>query len=192
MGGTRLARCVADSRHARFAVLDTPNNSVARSRLLGGRRVLRDRLHDRPRGHLGDVIDGTLRLNDAGNIVSDAWDWLPTRYPYVSLDEWCVMSDHLHGILVMGARADMGGSRAAPTGDGVETEGDAPALRRKPLNELIGAFKTVSTKHVNLLRNTPGAVVWQRDFWDHVVRDDVDLHRIREYIRDNGGCRGGS
>ena len=91
-----------------------------------------------------------------------------------------------------GSRVDMGGSRAAPTGDGRETDGDTPALPRKPLGELIGAFKTVSTKHVNLLRNTRGATLWQRDFWDHVVRDDVDLHRIRTYIRDNQGCRGGS
>jgi putative transposase len=135
---------------------------------------------------LGDVFNGTLYLNAAGDIVADAWRWLPTRYPYVTLDEWCVMSDHLHGILVIG------GSRAAHQGAVVETHSDITVLRRKPLGELIGAFKTVSTKHVNLVRNTPGAALWQRDFWDHVVRDDADLHRIRAYIRDNRGCRGGS
>ena len=59
------------------------------------------------------------------------------------------------------------------------------ALRRKPIGGLIGAFKTLSTKHINILRHTPGARVWQRDFWDHVVRNEDDLQRIRAYIRDN-------
>ena len=141
----------------------------------------------------GQLVDGHTRLNAAGDAVADAWRWLPARYPYVTLDDWCVLPDHLHGILVMG------GSGAAPTGDrvetdgdGVETDGDGPARRRKPLGELVGAFKTVSAKNINILRNTPGAGVWQRDFWDHVIRDDADLHRVRTYIRNNQGCRGGS
>ena len=62
---------------------------------------------------------------------------------------------------------------------------DVPQLRRKPLGGLIGAFKTVSTKQINGVRNTPGAVVWQRDFWDHVIRDEADLFRVRAYIREN-------
>jgi REP element-mobilizing transposase RayT len=68
-----------------------------------------------------------------------------------------------------------GGSRTAPT---------APA---KPLGRLIGAFKTVSTKAVNGLRETPGAPLWQRDFYDHIVRDARDLDRIRAYIDGNPG-----
>jgi putative transposase len=108
------------------------------------------------------------------------------QYPYVSLDEWCVMPDHLHGLLVLGgSRFDVGGSRAAPTGDGVTTNVDVSIGRRKSIGGLIGAFKTVSTKHINALRGTPGGLVWQRDFWDHVVRNEDDLHRIRAYIRDN-------
>ncbi len=120
-----------------------------------------------------------MRLNAAGETVADAWRWLPVRYPYVTLDDWCVLPDHLHGILVTG-------------GDTASTDGDEPRRRRKPLGELIGAFKTVSTKHINILQDTPGVAVWQRDFWDHVIRDDADLHRVRAYIRDNGGCRGGA
>jgi REP element-mobilizing transposase RayT len=50
---------------------------------------------------------------------------------------------------------------------------------------LIGAFKTVSTKRVNQLEGTPGKVLWQRGFYDHIIRDDSDLRRIRRYIRLN-------
>jgi hypothetical protein len=50
---------------------------------------------------------------------------------------------------------------------------------------LIGAYKTVSTKRFNELRQTPGAKLWQRNYWEHIVRDESELNRIREYIRDN-------
>jgi REP-associated tyrosine transposase len=122
----------------------------------------------------GNIVDGVMRLNSVGTIVTDSWRWLASRYPYVTLDEWCLMPNHLHGILVLTGR---GGSRTAPT----VTE----ILPRKPLGRLIGAFKTVSTKHINQLRRTPGAIVWQRNFWERVVRDDVEMDRIRSYVRNN-------
>jgi REP element-mobilizing transposase RayT len=124
----------------------------------------------------GVFEDGAVRLNSLGTAVADAWRWLPGQYSYVTLDESCVMPDHLHGILIMGATI-------------LSTAGDSPGRRRKPLGELIGAFKTVSTKRINALRQTPGAVVWQRDFWDHIVRDADDMIRIRAYIRDNARFR---
>ena len=57
--------------------------------------------------------------------------------------------------------------------------------KRKPLGRLIGAFKTVSTKRINDLRDTPGAMLWQRNFYERVLRDDSSLHRTREYIADS-------
>ena len=49
----------------------------------------------------------------------------------------------------------------------------------------MGAFKTVSTKRINLLRATPGAPVWQRNYYEHVIRNEGDLFAIRKYIADN-------
>lgn len=143
------------------------------------------------RAHLpGEIVDSQMRLNAAGIAVADSWRWLSAQYPYVVLDEWCVMPNHLHGVLTLTGR---GGSRAAPTRDGgptrprtVPSRDDAPTTpRRKPIGQLIGAFKTVSTKQINLQRKTPGGMVWQRNFWERVVRDATELDRIRVYIRDN-------
>jgi len=50
---------------------------------------------------------------------------------------------------------------------------------------LIGAFKTVSTKQINLMRNSPGRIVWQRNYWEHIIRDENQLFKIREYIHYN-------
>jgi len=125
----------------------------------------------------GDIVEGEMRLNAFGELVANTWQWLPAQYPYVILDEWCVMPDHLHGILVLAGRR---GSRTAPARHGMIC-----TPMRKPVGRLIGAFKTVSTKRINQIRKTPRAIVWQRDFWDHIVRDETEMERIRGYVRTN-------
>jgi REP element-mobilizing transposase RayT len=131
-----------------------------------------------------------MQLNAWGEIVEESWKWLADQYAFVSLDDYVIMPNHLHGVIALhpGGR---GGSRTAPTqmgklhpgrGDGSRT---ARAQRGKPLGRLIGAFKTVSTKRINQLQGTPGKVLWQRGFYDHIIRDDEDLSRIRRYIRLN-------
>ena len=57
--------------------------------------------------------------------------------------------------------------------------------KRKPLGRLIGAFKTVSTKRINRLWDTPGERIWQRDFYEHIIRSECELRRIRQYIEDD-------
>ena len=138
----------------------------------------------------GDVRGGKMALNELGEIVAESWQWLERQYEHVEIDEWVVMPNHLHGIIVItdcrdGSRGDepcldesgRGGSRTAPTGS------DQP--KRKPLGRLIGAFKTVSTKRVNEIYNTPGAKLWQRNYYEHIIRSDDEMNRIRKYISQN-------
>ena len=68
-----------------------------------------------------------------------------------------------------------GDSRIAPTG----------SVKRKPLGRLIGAFKTVSTKQINLLRDAEGQVVWQRNYYERIIRDEREMNRIHRYIESN-------
>ena len=117
----------------------------------------------------GEIVDGTMRVNDAGQIVVSSWEWLATQYDHVELDTWEIMPNHLHGIIVITDNC-RGGSRTAPTG------------RRKAIGRLIGAFKTVSTKSINELQETPGVKLWQRNYYEHIIRNEKELDRIREYI----------
>jgi len=119
----------------------------------------------------GCVENEEVVLNEIGSIVSEAWLWLGDRHEAVDLDTFVVMPNYLHGILHL-THSRRGGSRTAPT-------------RTKPLGRLIGAFKTVSTKCINQHRHTPGARVWQRGYYDHIIRDDANLDAVRRYIRDN-------
>jgi putative transposase len=118
----------------------------------------------------GEVVNGEMNLNDFGKIVAETWQWLAMQYPYVALGEWVVMPNHFHGIIVIVDNADdsqmdrddLRGGRGGSRGETAPT--DAPgAVKRKPLGRLIGAFKTVSTKNINLARKTEGCVVWQRN-----------------------------
>ena len=126
---------------------------------------------------LGDIVDGEMIYSDYGRIVAKTWLWLAEQYDYVSLDEWGLMPNHMHGILDYADNTiDRGASRTAPT------------VIRKPLGHIVGAFKTVSTKEINELRGTPGAPFWQRDFWDHIIRNERALNAIREYMGNNPIC----
>ncbi len=122
----------------------------------------------------GDIVDGgDVVLSDFGKIVAEKWGWLEAQYDYVELGEWIVMPNHFHGILIIHDDG-RGGSRPAPT-----------PIKRKPLGGLIGAFKTVSTKEINLLRDTEGQVVWQRNYYEHIIRNEREMDRITRYIESN-------
>ncbi|MBI4773737.1 MAG: transposase [Deltaproteobacteria bacterium] len=120
----------------------------------------------------GDAVDGKPILNDFGLKVAESWEWLATRHGYVDLDERVIMPNHLHGVIVITDVLE-GGSRTAPT------------KNRKPIGRLVGAFKTVSTKRINDLRGTPSAKIGQSNYYEHIIRNDDELNRIREYIANN-------
>ncbi|MGH7865902.1 MAG: transposase [Candidatus Binataceae bacterium] len=118
---------------------------------------------------LAQISDGHARLSEVGEIVAASWKWLEEHFQYPTLDEFIVMPNHIHGILITG---HLGGSRTAPT-------------THKPLGRLLGAFKTVSSKRINLVRGTPGAPLWQRNYYERVIRSEEELQRIREYVAGN-------
>jgi len=120
---------------------------------------------------LGQINEGNMILNEYGRIALESWLWLAERYDYISLDEYTILPNHLHGIVVYHDTGP-GGSRTAPTGC-------------KPLGNLLGAFKTVSTKKINNLRVTPGEPFWQRNYWEHIIRNEQSLAAIRNYIANN-------
>ena len=118
----------------------------------------------------GRINEKEMRLNEYGEIIKQSWRWLEEQYDYVQLDKYVIMPNHLHGIIIINNNC-RGGSRTAPT--------------TKTLGRLIGAFKTVSTKYVNCLRKTPTMPIWQRSFYDHIIRSEKSLHKIRKYIVNN-------
>ncbi|MCY3958415.1 MAG: transposase [Chloroflexi bacterium] len=133
----------------------------------------------------GNVRDEEVQLNTLGKLMVEVWEWLGERYPYVELDEYVVMPNHLHGIIVLTEFAESGFGPATERSAGHHHSRAAPAARRKPLGELVGAFKTVGTGRANLAQATAGRVIWQRNFYERVIRNERELGSIREYIVNN-------
>lgn len=112
---------------------------------------------------------------------------LPSHYPHVELDAFVIMPNHVHGILVFQDDAGVGtghaGTRTAFTTVGA---GLKPSpTRRHGLPEVVRAFKTFSARRVNALRRASGSPLWQRSYYEHIIRDERSLGRIREYVMGN-------
>jgi putative transposase len=123
----------------------------------------------------GNVVDGEIRLNDMGRIVRETWDALPTHYLGLQIDQSVIMPNHIHGILLLTECAVGAGFKSAPTGK----------CRYHNLSEIVRGFKTFSSRRINELREMPGVSVWQRNYYEHIIRDDNSLYAIRQYIANN-------
>ncbi len=135
----------------------------------------------------GEVIDGELQLDDHGKIVTTCWHNLSFHYPAIILDAFVVMPNHVHGIIIL-----VGAGSPRPHRELVAEEvkgGETPPLqeiqKKLTLGQIIGYFKWQSTKRINELRGIISGQVWQRGYYEHVIRDDQSLNRIREYIATN-------
>ena len=124
----------------------------------------------------GDEVRGEIRLNGAGRLVQSVWGGLPDHYPYIDMDAFVIMPNHVHGIVWL-----KGSDNVGATGAGLKP---APTVRHG-LPEIVRAFKTFSARQINAMRSTFGISVWQRNYFEHIIRNDETLQLIRKYIADN-------
>lgn len=126
----------------------------------------------------GKVVDGTMRLNELGEIVRNAWlQSAEIRHEIVlHADEMVVMPNHIHGIVWI-VDDPVGATGSVP----LPSNGPTP----RSLASFVAGFKSAATKRINERRGTPGAPVWQRNYYEHIIRSDALLARIREYIVNN-------
>jgi len=169
----------------------------------------------------GNIVDGEMVLNEYGRIVESTWKDLINHNPNIGLDEFVVMPNHVHGIVIIfetvgaGSRdlcaperslreekpapSNRAGCEPAPTRNvnGVAdlaaqtedlsmVEANIPApIKRVPLSEIVRQFKTFSARRINTVRKTPGLSVWQRNYYDHIIRSDHEHEEIASYIANN-------
>ncbi len=120
------------------------------------------------KNYFGEIQNGKMKLSQMGKIVDNIWYTLPKHYPCL-LDYYITMPNHIHGIIIIN-----------------NTIGNAcmRSLRIKmPLSKMIHGFKSATTREIH--KKNLGYFRWQKSFYDHIIRDDFDLTRIREYIQNN-------
>jgi REP element-mobilizing transposase RayT len=141
----------------------------------------------------GESINEGILLNKFGDIAHDEWLKTAAIRKEIDLDEFVVMPNHVHGIIVItdnvgatrwvarhdddpgdGGDGNRATHRVAPTGPGTGTIG-----------AIMGQYKSIVTKRINMIRINPGGPVWQRGYFERVIRDHRELAAIREYIANN-------
>ena len=152
---------------------------------------------------LGEIKDGQMFPNEYGKIAEQQWQWVEQQYSYIILHSFVVMPNHIHGIIEIDDRMAVG------TGRDLSNEIDERNIRTgrdlsvreesikiKSLSELMGAYKTTTSKQIHLLeedrlaldRNRSRPVPtfkWQRSFHDHIIRNEGSYLRISNYILNN-------
>jgi REP element-mobilizing transposase RayT len=117
----------------------------------------------------GNIVESSMKLNPCGEIVQLCWKDIPIHYHEVTNEVFIVMPNHVHGIISIHNANGRSGSKPDPT-------------RKHPLSEIVRAFKTYSSRGINEHRNSQGTSVWQRSYYEHVIRSESEYQQIGEYI----------
>ncbi|MDY7049890.1 MAG: transposase [Microcystis panniformis WG22] len=142
----------------------------------------------------GEIKNGQMYLNQFGKIVADEWLKTCKIRPNFQLDEWVIMPNHFHVIVIINDYSDdnqsLGNGQSASRFGRRQfdklTDHDAlPQQKPNSLSSCIAGFKSAVTKRINLLRQNTDTPIWQRNYYESILRDEKYLAVVREYIINN-------
>jgi len=137
----------------------------------------------------GEISENGMKLNAFGEIVQLYWNKIPQRYPKTESVAFVVMPNHVHGIVCIPDARDnivRAVHDAKRRSQSPLPKSPLPKTRRNMLiPKLVGWFKMNTAKLINQIRKTRGISVWQRNYWEHVIRNEKSMNRIYEYIQTN-------
>ncbi|BAY35060.1 hypothetical protein NIES2107_69710 (plasmid) [Nostoc carneum NIES-2107] len=133
----------------------------------------------------GNVVNGEMQLNSLGHIVFNCWQTIPEHFHHIELDAFVVMPNHLHGILII-TENPVGARQCLALNQHLDhnTEKFGHPVRGS-ISTVIGSYKSVVSKSINIIWKTQGQSIWQRNFYEHIGREEKSVDNIREYIANN-------
>jgi REP element-mobilizing transposase RayT len=135
----------------------------------------------------GEIIDGEMNLDQAGKIVEKTWQNIPMHFPNTSCEIFVVMPNHIHGIIDINNDQIVEARHASPLrsknlkSQSVKSDGVKP----QSLGAIIGSFKSAVTKQLHQTKIINQEKIWQRNYYEHIIRDEQDYQQIVEYILSN-------
>jgi REP element-mobilizing transposase RayT len=132
----------------------------------------------------GRIVEGEVLLSDEGGIVEEEWLMAEMLRSEIRLDEFVIMPNHLHGIVIFNETSthlSVGAHGHAPL------PGHEGSLHRplRTLGSLVARFKGSVTRRARMMVDDPTYIVWQRNYYEHVIRNEIELNQIRRYIVEN-------
>lgn len=125
----------------------------------------------------GKIVDGEILLNEYGIIVKNEWLRTEKLRVNVMLDEYVIMPNHIHGIIII-TNEYVGHAQRAPTNQFAKPVSNS-------LPTIIRMFKSTTARQIRQIHPITSIPVWQRNYYEHIAHDDDDLNSIRQYIIDN-------
>lgn len=137
----------------------------------------------------GNITDSKIVLNDAGTMVEKWWLELPQKFQDIALDEYIIMPNHFHGIIIINNN-NVGVPLVGTQNTGNIISDKADTRPAPTIGDIIGVFKSMTTnEYIHNIRENEwkpfNGKLWQRNYYEHIIRDETDLNRIREYIINN-------
>jgi REP element-mobilizing transposase RayT len=129
---------------------------------------------------LGNITNGMLQLNEYGEIVNKIWSELPKYFQSIDIDAAVIMPNHFHGIVINCDR-----NISTQNSTAYIQESSLFYQRKTKLGKIIAYFKYQTTKLINQKRTMEGVRVWQRNYYDHIIRSQESLEILRKYIIEN-------
>ena len=152
----------------------------------------------------GEVVEGNLKLNSIGMIIEKEWRRLVNYFPYIKLDTFVVMPNHFHGIILIEvdykaivratrlSASNTRGTNEILADQMIDNLGGSPQQARRPhgpptnsLGAMIGQFKSRATKRIWTLPGMNRHPIWQRNYYEHIIRNEQEYQRIVQYIESN-------
>jgi len=136
----------------------------------------------------GEIVDGVMVLNTAGQIVEKCWCAIPEHFPQVTLDEFVVMPNHVHGIITVGANNHLPQHYLPLPSDETPIQSNEPPRplqhgTSRTIGSMVRGFKIGVTRWFRA--NTDIHAVWQRNYYEHIIRNEDAYLKIAEYIQTN-------
>ena len=128
----------------------------------------------------GDIINGKMVLNDAGIMVEKYGNEIPQHFHNVILDEHAIMPNHFHGIIMI-----VGAGLSRPILNNGREGNEGREDRAPTVGNIVAYFKYQSTKHINIIHNGGFQKLWQRNYYERVIRGEKELFEMRQYIINN-------
>ncbi len=137
--------------------------------------------------HFGEIKNDKMLLNSTGKAADYYWQEIPAHYPRAVLDEYTVMPNHIHGIIIIDKDHDTSVNREFPT-QSAQPDDSINRFQHiipKSIGSIIRGYKLGMTKWVR--EHTKTNTIWQRSYYDHIIRDEKAMDEIRAYIINNPG-----
>lgn len=132
----------------------------------------------------GKINNGEMILNEFGKIVENEWKKTKEIRSDIEIDDYVIMPNHFHAIIIINDTVGAIHELPVPTEE-LPLPMTTRQRRNMTLPKIIGRFKMLTAKQINEIRKTSGIKFWQRNYYEHIIRNDEELKNIREYIQNN-------